>query len=189
MILPLFRRKRRDDSIERLYGAIVAQARQPAFYASLQVPDTVDGRLDMIVLHAVLVLERLDREGEATRGIGQALFDRFCQDMDDNLREMGVGDLAVPKQMQRIAGVFYGRAKAYQAALLAREPAALVETLRRNIYGEDPSAAPHARGVADYVQAAVAHLDRQDAAALTAGRLTFPEPTVTADTATPAIAR
>src|SRR3954452_11112994 len=97
MILKLFSRSPRSDSIAALYGAIVAQARAPVFYQIYGVPDTVNGRFEMIVLHAVLLLRRLGNEPEPTRELGQAIFDRFCQDMDANLREMGVGDLAVPR--------------------------------------------------------------------------------------------
>jgi cytochrome b pre-mRNA-processing protein 3 len=184
MILPLFRRKRQDDSIDRLYGAIVAQARLPAFYAAFAVPDTVEGRLEMIVLHAVLLLHRLSGESDAQRAVGQAVFDRFCQDMDDNLREMGIGDLAVPKQMQRIAGVFYGRAGAYQAALAAADPDHLVAALWRNIYSDGPAAETSAQRLAVYVREAVAHLRRQDGGAVSEGRLTYPDPSSVTEGAT-----
>ena len=100
---------------------IVAQARSPAFYRDYGVPDTVSGRLDMIVLHLVLVLRRMPRAARATMpALGQQMFDRFCRDIDDNFREMGVGDLAVPKEMQRVAEAFYGRARVYEAALCQR---------------------------------------------------------------------
>ena len=124
MILRLFRRTPRDASIAALYGMIVAQARSPAFYRIYGVPDTVNGRLDMIVLHLVLLLRRLAGRATPLRALGQALFDRFCRDMDDNLREMGVGDLAVPKEMRRIGEAFYGRQAAYGAALDAPDDAA-----------------------------------------------------------------
>jgi cytochrome b pre-mRNA-processing protein 3 len=176
MIFPLFRRNRQDDSIDRLYGATVAQARQRAFYARYGVADTVEGRLEMVILHLVLLLNRLESEGEALRPLGQALFDRFCEDMDDNLREMGVGDLAVPRQMQRIAGAFYGRARAYRAALTADGPASLVAALWRNIYGGEAAAEPAAERLEAYVQDAVAHLRHQDATAFLAGHLSYPEP-------------
>jgi cytochrome b pre-mRNA-processing protein 3 len=175
MILPLFRRTRRDDSIDRLYGAIVAQARLPVFYAGYGVPDTVEGRLELVMLYAVLLLHR-SAEEDALHALGQAVFDRFCQDMDDSLREMGVGDLAVPRQMQRIAGAFYGRARVYREALAVADPAHLVNALRRNIYSDESATDAPAQGLAAYVRAVVTHLRRQDAAALSAGRISFPEP-------------
>ena len=92
MISLPFRRSSRSASIDALYGMIVAQARSAEFYRGYGVPDTVDGRLDMIVLHLVLVLRQLTRAQGSLPPAGQQLFDRFCADMDDNFREMGVGD-------------------------------------------------------------------------------------------------
>ena len=103
MILARFRRNSQARTIHALYGAIVAQARSVAFYADFRVPDTVEGRFDLIVLHLVLLLHRLSGRAEAGRGLGQELFDVFCRDLDANLREMGVGDLAVPKKMRSFA--------------------------------------------------------------------------------------
>jgi cytochrome b pre-mRNA-processing protein 3 len=130
MIFPRFGREPRDpDTISALYGMIVAQARSPCFYRDYAVADTVNGRFDLIVLHLALVIARLTPE-VGLRGLGQGLFDRFCQDMDHNLREMGVGDLKVPKEMRRMGEAFYGRAQAYQAALSAAdEGQALLETV------------------------------------------------------------
>src|SRR4029077_120637 len=102
MIFRLFRRTPRDPSIAALYGAIVAQARTEAFYQHYHVPDTVNGRFEMIVLHLVLLLHRLHREGEQGRMLGQGVFYYFCRDMDANFREMGVGDLAVPRRMRGV---------------------------------------------------------------------------------------
>ena len=176
MILPLFRRNRRGENIDRLYGAIVAQARLPVLYTTCRIPDTVEGRLEMIMLHAVLLLHRAEAGEQALRALGQAVFDRFCQDMDDNLREMGVGDLAVPRQMQRIAGAFYGRARVYREALTAAEPIRLVDALRGNIYPDEPWADGSARRLAAYVREVERHLRGQDASALLAGRIVFPQP-------------
>ena len=118
MIFKLFRRTPRD-TIACLYGTIVAQARLPAFYQIYGVPDTVNGRLEMIMLHTVLFLRRLESEAVPIRALGQGLFDQFCRDMDDSMREMGVGDLAVPRNMRRIGEAFYGRQAAYRVALEA----------------------------------------------------------------------
>src|SRR5476651_500831 len=140
MIFSLFRREPRGpDTISTLYGMIVAQARLPCFYRDYAVADTVNGRFDLIVLHLALVLDRLAQD-EALRSLGQAVFDRFCQDMDHNLREMGVGDLKVPKEMQRMGEAFYGSQKAYLAAMAANDGGtALAEALARNIYGGSPA--------------------------------------------------
>ena len=86
------------------------------FYRDYGVADTIDGRFDLLVLHLAVIIDRLAEEPES-REAGPALFDHFCQDMDHNLREMGIGDLSVPKEMQRIGQAFYGRAQAYRSAL------------------------------------------------------------------------
>ncbi|HXX25284.1 MAG TPA: ubiquinol-cytochrome C chaperone family protein [Pseudolabrys sp.] len=174
MIFPLFRRRRpaRPDTISALYGMIVAQARMPAFYRDYGVPDTVDGRFELIVLHMVLLLERLNGI-PALRSLGQNVFDRFCQDMDHNLREMGVGDLAVPKQMRGIGQAFYGRAGAYRSALAASDEAFLVKALVRNIYGSG-DAGPSGR-LAAYVRQAVEQLKVLDEDTLATGTVAFPE--------------
>ena len=175
MISLPFRRRRRDPTIGTLYGTIVAQARSPVFYCSYGVPDTVLARLDMIVLHLVLVLRRLRDAGPDGAAVGQRLFDHFCRDIDHNLREMGVGDLAVPKEMRRVAEAFYGRAKAYEAALAAATPAALEVALARNIHDiEEPSLG--ARRLAAYMWTVAARLRALDAGALLEGRLAFPDP-------------
>jgi len=111
MKFPLFRRRARPDTISSLYGTIVAQARLPCFYREYEVPDTVNGRFDLLILHVTLVLERLADDPQL-RELGQGLFDHFCTDMDQNLREMGVGDLSVPRHMRRVGEAFYGRAQA-----------------------------------------------------------------------------
>ena len=119
MISLPFRRSGQAANIDALYGMIVAQARSPAFYLGYGVPDTVSGRLDMIVLHLVLLLRQLPSENGGASPTGQRLFDRFCRDIDDNFREMGVGDLTVPKRMQAFGEAFYGRTAAYDLALTA----------------------------------------------------------------------
>ena len=173
MIFPRFRRGARPDTISALYGMIVAQARMPCFYQDYAVPDTVDGRFDVIVLHLAAVLERFAAE-PSLRDLGQGLFDHFWQDMDHNLREMGVGDLAVPKRMRSLGEAFYGRAGAYRAALAQDDPNALVEAVARNVYAGAAGAAPER--LAAYMREIVRELASQEASALAAGRLRFPDP-------------
>ena len=179
MIFPHFRREPRGpDTISALYGMIVAQARLPCFYRDYAVADTINGRFDLIVLHLALVLNRLAQD-PAWRTLGQKLFDRFCKDMDHNLREMGVGDLTVPKEMRRMGEAFYGRTQAYQAALaVADDGRALVETVARNIYGGSPSGPAAAARLAAYIRVAVGDLKAQDPASLAAGELRLPDPNV-----------
>jgi cytochrome b pre-mRNA-processing protein 3 len=171
MIFQFFRRTRDDPSIASLYGTIVAQARVKALYQRFGVPDTVNGRLEMILLHVILLLRRLNDEPDGAPW-GQAVFDLFCQDMDDNLREMGVGDLAVPKEMRRIGEAFYGRQAAYIGALASSDPEPLVEVLKRNVLegGEG------AEALAGYVRAAARALAARDIKELRLGNLGFPDP-------------
>ncbi len=173
MILARFRPGPRRATIREVYGAIVAQARLPAFYAGYGVPDTVQGRFDLIVLHLVLLLERLG-QGDAGRETGQQLFDVFCCDLDANLREMGVGDLAVPKEMRRFAEAFYGRQAAYLAALAASDARELEQALARNIFLGGTGGGP--RRLAGYARAALRQLAGQDESALLRGEIVFPSP-------------
>jgi cytochrome b pre-mRNA-processing protein 3 len=175
MISRLFRRTPPDPSIASLYGTIVAQARVPAFYQSYGVPDTVNGRLEMILLHIVLFLRRVEGEAEPVRALGQGLFDHFCRDMDANMREMGVGDLGVPRRMRQIGEAFYGRQAAYRSALAASGQEALVAALQRNVYAED-SPPGCAQALAAYVREAERAIADQDAEGFRHASLTFPAP-------------
>ena len=173
MILKLFRRTPRDGSIARLYGTIVAQARVPAFYQLYGVPDTVNGRLEMIMLHTVLLLRRLEGEAGPIRQFGQSLFDQFCRDMDDNMREMGVGDLAVPRRMRRIGEAFYGRQAAYRTALDAPGDDRLAAALQRNVFAGGTHRAGAVR-LAVYVREAERRLAAQDG--FERAEFAFPDP-------------
>jgi cytochrome b pre-mRNA-processing protein 3 len=175
MILRRFRASSHACSIRDFYGMIVAQARMPAFYGGYGVPDTVEGRFDLIVLHLVLMLARLERDDGAPRSFGQKLFDEFCRDLDDNLREMGIGDLAVPKHMRRFAEAFYGRQAAYLAAFAAANERELEKALTRNIFqGADIDEG--AVRLARYVRATLRQLEAQDERALLRGEIVFPKP-------------
>jgi cytochrome b pre-mRNA-processing protein 3 len=175
MIFRPFRRAPRHASIAALYGMIVAQARSRAFYGDYGVPDTVNGRLEMITLHAMLFVHRVEGEPPPVRRLGQDLFDEFCRDMDASLREMGVGDLAVPRKMRAIGEAFYGRQTAYRTALAASGQGLLAEALARNVFAV-PSPANGALRLATYVREAVHVLAAQDAAAFSSDELRFPDP-------------
>jgi cytochrome b pre-mRNA-processing protein 3 len=159
-------------TIEAIYGMIVTQARGPSFYRNLGVSDTVNGRFDLLILHLWMVLQRL-RPMAGGGALAQALFDRFCEDMDGNLREMGVGDLTVPKRMQAFGEAFYGRAAAYDLAL--REGAeALAQALCKNIL--NGGQIDQARRLAAYAEAALAELAAQDDSSILAASWKFPVP-------------
>src|SRR4051794_21990796 len=159
-------------TIDAIYGMIVAQAREPAFYAAFGVPDTVDGRFDMLLLHLWMVLRRMRRGGQGGE-LSQALFDHFCADMGGNLREMGVGDLTVPKRMQKFGEAFYGRAAAYDSALdQGEEP--LAQALRKNIL--DGGDIGQAGQLAAYAKAVIAALAGLDDVSVGTGSWRFPSP-------------
>jgi cytochrome b pre-mRNA-processing protein 3 len=187
MIFSRFRRGASPRTISTLYGMIVAQARLPVFYRDYAVADTVNGRFDLLVLHLSMVLGRLWQESSeeseqtpALKRLGQGVFDRFCEDMDDNLREIGIADLKVPKEMTRMGQAYYGRAQAYQAALDAPGDEALAETISRNIYGGMPPEPSAPRRLAAYMRLAVGDLRKQTAAQLAAGEVKFPDPAIVA---------
>jgi cytochrome b pre-mRNA-processing protein 3 len=142
------------------------------FYRHLAVPDTVNGRFDLLVMHLWMVLRRL-RPVEGGVELSQALFDRFCADMDANLREMAVGDLAVPKRMRAIGEGFYGRCAAYDLAL-SEGAEALTQALCRNVL--DGQHIEDARRLSAYAGAAIASLASQDDGSLIAGSWSFPSP-------------
>src|SRR5580704_11138662 len=160
-------------TIEAIYGMIVTQAREPLFYRDLGVPDTVNGRFDLLVLHLWMVLRRLKSIEPGGAALSQALFDRFCEDMDANLREMGVGDLAVPKRMQAFGEAFYGRAAAYDLALTDTADA-LARALSRNILNGEAN--ENARRLAVYAENAIAALSTLGDATLLAAAWKFPLP-------------
>ncbi|PIT02411.1 ubiquinol-cytochrome C chaperone [Bradyrhizobium nitroreducens] len=157
-------------TIEAIYGMIVTQAREPIFYRDLGVPDTVNGRFDLLLLHLWLLLRRL-RTVRSAAELSQALFDRFCEDMDDNLREMGVGDQTVPKRMRAFGEAFYGRVQAYDLAVEAGGEA-LAEAICKNIL--NGTGLDQAKRLAAYARASEAALGQADEAALLRASFSFP---------------
>jgi cytochrome b pre-mRNA-processing protein 3 len=156
-----------------VHRAAVDQARLVPFYADHGVPDTLDGRFEMIVLHAFLVLHRL-RSLPETQKFGQALYDVLFADMDRALREMGTGDLSVGKQVKRMAEGFAGRTKAYQDGLAGTGD--LREALRRNLYG---TASPREQDIdfmAGYLARQMQELAGQEVATIAGGTVRFAAP-------------
>ncbi len=156
-IAGVFRRDPYAGSAADLYDLTVARAREPVFYADLGVPDTADGRFEMIGLHMHLLCRRLIAEGKAGGGLAQALFDRMFTDIDRNLREMGVGDLAVGKRIKRMAQDYFGRAGAVETGLQEADDT-LGASLRRNVYAEAAVDDALVTTMASYVQDAAMFL-------------------------------
>lgn len=170
----LFGRRRTAENrkiIERLNEDIVAAVRQPAFYEAGGVPDTFEGRFELLVLHGSLVLRRLRSTGEPGPEVAQKLVDMMFRNLDPALRELGVGDLAVPKRMKRLAEAFLGRSVAYDAALNEGDEVRLAEALSRNVYaGARPAGA-----LARYAVTAAAALAARNLDELLGTRLRFPD--------------
>lgn len=160
----------------RVYAEIVAQARQEALYTALEVPDTLEGRYEMVMLHAFLLMERLKQGGEEESALAQAVFDDMFMDMDHNLREIGIADVRVGKHIRRMAEMFYGRVEAYGEALKEPEEARALERLQaaldRNVHpgSEDPHPVG---GLARYVLRQRHALAEQPLAAILDGKAGF----------------
>jgi cytochrome b pre-mRNA-processing protein 3 len=165
--------KRHERAGFALYGAAVAAAREIYLYESLGVPDTLDGRFDLVSLYAFLVIHRLRELPETGPALAQAVFDAMFSDMDLNLRELGVGDLSVGKRVRAMWEAFHGRANAYAAAMQAADHTALETALARNVWRgvPPPGGAPEALG--RLMLAQTAYLARQVPAALVSGVARF----------------
>lgn len=168
-----FKRRRFDDAANALYVALVEQSRQPDFYRDLGVADTLEGRYDMIILHAYMLFRRLGKGDDGgLRELSQETFDFMFNDMDQNLREMGVTDTGIGKRVQRMAEAFYGRTAAYDKAL-GQGGRALQQALGRNLYQGVMVPSETEDRMAAYVLAQMAHLDTIADATLLAGSVTF----------------
>ena len=137
MILDYFGRKRKNRAIvDALYHQLTAAARDPVYYARMNVPDTVMGRFEMLSIHMVLFFRRTEQAGPAVKALSQDMVDTFFADIDHSIRELGIGDISVPKRMKKLARMFYGRAQSYGDALDNGDEAALGAALARNIHPE-----------------------------------------------------
>jgi cytochrome b pre-mRNA-processing protein 3 len=176
MIFPFFRRSAdavRKHPAEELYEAIVAQARLPGLYADSGLPDTLEGRYEMLALHLFAVERRLLRAGETGGALAQSLADAFAADMETVMRELGVGDLAVPKRVRKLAGEFHGRARAYSAAMDGGQ-ADLASVIAATVPLTGEGAARAGEVLAGYVVKLDTALAGQSIAEIETGRLAFP---------------
>ncbi|MEL6375235.1 MAG: ubiquinol-cytochrome C chaperone family protein [Pseudomonadota bacterium] len=188
MLTSWFKRSPTLSTAKQLYGSIVTQARVPAFYIAHGVPDTMEGRYEMVALHLFLVSDRLRSTGEAGQRLGQQVMEVFITDMDDAMREIGVGDLKVPKKVKQAYAGLEARFEGYRDASVEREPdLALIHHVHRFVYAHDAapkdSEGPHevpedervgAAGIAAYLGRARAHLQAMDDTAVLGGTISFP---------------
>lgn len=175
-MISLSRRKSVRAAAERAYRWVVEQARNPMFFEEFSVPDTLDGRFELICLHAFLYLHRLKSEQPQSAMVSQTFFDAMFADMDRGLREMGTGDLSVGRHVKRMAQGFYGRIRAYQDGLARGDDAALSAALARNLFGTIGESAGSLAAMVDYTRSAAAHLADQSAVELIDGYVRFPTP-------------
>lgn len=156
------------------YAAILAASRRPEFYRDFAAPDTLDGRFDVLCVHAFLALRRIRAiVSDEAAALGQAIFDAMFLDLDAALRQLGVSDIRIGKEVKKMAKAFLGRVAAYDAALA--DPAALAEALTRNLFrgaAENPVAAA---ALAEYMVCAERALARASDAEILAGGFAFPD--------------
>jgi cytochrome b pre-mRNA-processing protein 3 len=173
-----FRRRANRPILERLRGEIVAAARQPALYAAFGAADTFDGRFELLALYSSLVVARLTALPAPGPDLAQELTDALFVGLDDDLREMGVGDLAVPKRVKKLAAALLGRRKAYLDALDRPDDQALREALSRNVLGAAIGPGdPRVAGLARHVRDVVAALSKASVSDFVAGPLVLPAAT------------
>jgi|SRR5690625_327546 len=171
----IFLRNRSEAPARQLYEQIILQSRREPFYTILRVPDTTDGRFELLILHLALVMRRLRLEEEATAELRQTLFDTLIFDMDQALRESGVGDLKVGPRLRVMGEAYYGRSKAYDGGLNRLDDSELRAALTRNLYGTaaTPPPAVVLDAMSGYLHRAMLHLNSQSGSDLMAGRLEF----------------
>lgn len=168
----LFRRNPHRSAASALYLQIVERARDPAFFLSHSVPDTLDGRFELIALHAFLVLNRLKADHPRNAELAQMLFDTMFADLDRGIRELGASDIGVGRRVKQMAKGFYGRILAYERGLAA-DDAVLGEALRRNLYGTVTPPPEAVAAMARYMRRQVAALARQQEHEFLSGNMKF----------------
>jgi cytochrome b pre-mRNA-processing protein 3 len=170
-MLAKFRKAARSPEIPaKLYRAILARSREFVFYREWGVADTIDGRFDLLALHAFLVFDALRDAGPAAADLGANLADAIFTGFDEALRELGVSDFGMGRRIRKMANAFYGRMQSYGS--VAHEAAELAAALQRNLYRGDPTKAREAAGLASYMLLARRQLQR-DTAVLLAGTADF----------------
>jgi len=178
IIRRIFRKNPHEKAIESLYAQIMTQARLPVFYEVYKIPDTLDGRFDVLALHVFLVVHRLRDELDKEEIVRQ-LPEKMLGEIDRALRENGVSDMGVPRRVKTMAKAFLGRATAYENALQSDEANDLVAALARNVFpGQDPDKA-EIRYLAGYMRACETHLATLNTDSICAGSVSFPDPGAT----------
>jgi cytochrome b pre-mRNA-processing protein 3 len=170
------RRSPEQRTATELYGRAVAQARTPVFYAEWGVPDTPEGRLEMVLLHVALLLQRLGSGDTPTGRLARTLSETFVTDMDDNMRELGIGDLTVPKKIKKVAAALFDRTVMVSAAIVEGNDDALTGIFRKQVWPREPAPEDAPAALARYARRAADSLLAMTDAELLSGTATFPAP-------------
>ena len=158
-----------------LYRQLAERARLPVFFTAYGVPDTIDGRFEMLCLHSYALFHGLKGKGADADALGQAVYDAMFADLDGSLREMGVADLGVGRRIKTMTEALNGRIQAFDRAFEAGD-GALQEAVRRNVYGTVTPREEQVNAMADYLRRIRAALAGSAFGDLCAGRLALPEP-------------
>lgn len=182
MVFGLFSRKKNNQKIvSAIFDRLTAASRHPSLYETMGAPDTVMGRFEMIAAHMVIFFRRTGKGSPAVRDLAQEIVDAFFEDIDHSIREIGIGDMGVPKRMKKLARMFYGRYESYAKAIDDNDGKALEAALSRNIYPpqRDGSINPQTRDVsalADYFLARASDLQSTSDEDILAGRVMIVPP-------------
>jgi cytochrome b pre-mRNA-processing protein 3 len=178
---PMFRwfagRAARKEAAEKIYDAIVAQSRNPAFYLRCGVPDTLSGRFDMLVIHMFVVLQILKLGGREGQLLAQEIVEAFIREMDTMVRDLGVSDRNVPKEVRKIAQLFYGQLLAYSTALQRNDTKGLAGEVWKSFQSGEgaASASIAADSISTYMRQAIKNIQEMPLNMLLQGNIRFPE--------------
>ena len=167
----LFGSNERRERTDRLLAAITVEARRPVFYETMGVPDTLDGRFDLMSLFGTLAFRSLSKKGRDGITLAQDTIDMMFSAFDDALRSLGVGDNGIPRRVKAMGKAYIGRAAAYDAAIKARDEAALAAAIERNVYRGAPSDPAHPARLAAYALAEASALESLPLGRFQAGEL------------------
>lgn len=168
-------RAARKEAAEKIYDAIVAQSRNPVFYVRCRVPDTLSGRFDMLVIHMFVVLQNLKLGGREGELLGRDLIEAFIREMDSMVRDLGVRDVQVAKEVRKVANLFYGQLNLYTAAVEKKNRNALADAVGKSFQSGDDQAHVAADDLAEYIFASVKAIGEMPLNMLLQGSLRFPE--------------
>jgi len=169
-------RSARREAAEKIYDAIVAQSRAPVFYMRCGVPDTLLGRFDMLVIHMFIVLQNLrklgGKEGEL---LGRDVIEAFIREMDSMVRDLGVSDPQVPKEVQKIANVFFAQLTVYIDAMERRDPQAMAEAIRKSFQQGEGNVRVAEAELTSYVLESIKQIGIMPLNMLLQGKILFPD--------------